>query len=73
MEAQESCGRTWQFRVLWGDLVVADMVKIPLFLRGMHPGSFNHLRPCMDHGKIPCLSFLLLMMIVLPVGFLVYF
>uniref|UniRef100_A0A3N7G8B0 Uncharacterized protein n=1 Tax=Populus trichocarpa TaxID=3694 RepID=A0A3N7G8B0_POPTR len=47
MEAQESCGRTWQFRIFLGSFL-AVTVKTSPFLHGMHTKTFHLLPPCMD-------------------------
>ncbi|KAJ6435805.1 hypothetical protein OIU84_000933 [Salix udensis] len=49
MEAQESCGRRWQFRIFLG-FFLAVMVKTSPFLHGLHPRTFHHHLPhCKDH------------------------
>lgn len=51
MEAQESCGRTWQFRIFLGSFL-AVTVKTSPFLHGMHTKTFHLLPPCMDHDGV---------------------
>ncbi|KAJ6863525.1 hypothetical protein NC652_040150 [Populus alba x Populus x berolinensis] len=51
MEAQESCGRTWQFRIFLGSFL-AVTVKTSPFLHGMHRKTFHLLPPCMDHDGV---------------------
>ncbi|KAG5226071.1 hypothetical protein IMY05_018G0104100 [Salix suchowensis] len=52
MEAQESCGRRWQFRIFLG-FFLAVTVKTSPFLHGLHPRTFHHhLPPCKDHDGV---------------------
>ncbi|KAL9377139.1 hypothetical protein Peur_031259 [Populus x canadensis] len=51
MEAQESCGRTWQFRIFLGSFL-AVTVKTSPFLHGMHTKTFHLLPPCMDRDGV---------------------
>ncbi|KAF9662869.1 hypothetical protein SADUNF_Sadunf18G0099300 [Salix dunnii] len=51
MEAQESCGRTWQFRIFLGFFLAVTVNTSP-FLHGPHSRTFHHLPPCKDHDGV---------------------
>ncbi|KAJ6958440.1 hypothetical protein NC653_040166 [Populus alba x Populus x berolinensis] len=75
MEAQESCGRTWQFRIFLGSFL-AVTVKTSPFLHGMHRKTFHLLPPCMDHENYLNLEWLVRFLIIIdhavPILYLLY-